>query len=138
ITSLPAGRLPHVLSPSPYHDANHYDREVDRLFAKGWHFAATRADLARHGDFVTLDLFGHPVLIRNHEGTVRAYLNVCAHRHALLRSEPHGRAPELVCQVHGWRYAPDGTPCHVPRAECFVPVTKGRERLRTLEVARAG
>lgn len=53
----------------------------------------------------------------HHDGVVRAYLNVCAHRHAKLTSKPFGRARELVCQYHGWRYAPDRTPCHVPQAE---------------------
>lgn len=132
------GRLPFILPTSAYGDAAHHVREIERVFATSWHFVATRSDLARHGDFVTLDLFGHPVLVRNHDGVVRAYLNVCAHRHAKLTSKPFGRAPELVCQYHGWRYAPDGTPCHVPQAECFLPVEKGRERLRTLRVESLG
>jgi choline monooxygenase len=132
------GRLPFVLPTSAYGDAAHHAREIDRVFAGGWHFAATRSDLARHGDFVTLDLFGRPVLLRNHDGVVRAYLNVCAHRHAPLTSKPRGRSEELVCQYHGWRYSADGAPCHVPQAECFRPVEKGRERLRTLPVASLG
>jgi choline monooxygenase len=95
-------------------------------------------DLARHGDHVTLDLFGHPVLVRNHDGEVRGYSNICAHRHSPLTSKPRGRSRDLVCQYHGWRYSADGTPCHVPQAECFAPVVKGQERLRTLRVARIG
>lgn len=132
------GRLPYVLPKAAYFDPGHYAREIERLFSSGWSFVATQSDLARHGDFVTLDLFGHPVLVRNHEGVVRGYLNVCAHRHSPLTSKSRGRSLELVCQYHGWRYSADGTPCHVPQAQCFAPVVKGRERLRTLPVARIG
>lgn len=132
------GRLPHLLAPSEYCQPERYQREVARLFRPGWHFVGTRADLARHGDFTTLQMFGLPVLVRNHRGDIRAYVNVCAHRHAQLTCEPHGACETLRCQYHGWEYRPDGRPLRVRRAESFAPVVAGAERLRTLPVAECG
>lgn len=132
------GRLPHVLEPHCYREPAHYEREIDRLFVPGWHFVATKRDLAEHGDFVTLDAFGRPLLVRNDRGRVHAYLNVCAHRHSLLTSEPRGNLPVLRCQYHGWQYRPDGVPCNVREASCFAPAEKGAQKLRMLAVATCG
>src|SRR5262245_63008928 len=101
-------RLPQVLSPRCYHDAEHHAREVDALFAPGWHCVATLEALRRPGDFVTLELAGEPVLVRNCGGELRAFQNVCAHRHSLIRGEPQGSAPRIRCRYHGWEYDDDG------------------------------
>lgn len=138
MTWVNPGRLPHVLEPSCYYDQQHYEREVARVFEPAWHFAATRNDLAVHGSFVTFEAFGHPVLVRNHEGTLHAYQNVCAHRHAKLTGEARGQCDQLRCQYHGWEYGPDGSPSHVREADCFRPIEKGAQRLRKFEVATCG
>lgn len=132
------GRLPHLLAPRWYSDAGLYERELELVFRPGWHLVGTRADLANHGDFTTLDLFGVPVLVRNHRGEICAYVNVCAHRHAMMTCEPHGNCPTLRCQYHGWEYHPDGRPQKVRRARSFLPVVADAERLRTLPVAGCG
>jgi phenylpropionate dioxygenase-like ring-hydroxylating dioxygenase large terminal subunit len=59
------GRLPHVLAPRCYFDPQHHARELEALFAGGWHCLATRGALARPGQFVTAELLGEPVLVRN-------------------------------------------------------------------------
>jgi phenylpropionate dioxygenase-like ring-hydroxylating dioxygenase large terminal subunit len=65
-------RLPHLLPPAAYHDAEHHRREVDAPFRRGWHFVATLDELPNPGDFVTRELVGTPLLLRRHdEGGVR-------------------------------------------------------------------
>src|SRR5262245_17382833 len=117
-----AGRLPHVLSPAAYFSDEHHAREIERIFLPGWHCVATADDVPEHGDFVTGDLFGIPILVRNHEGTISAFRNVCAHRHTMLTNAPRGRSPRIVCQYHGWEYDSEGAVCKVPDAACFVPI----------------
>lgn len=123
------GRLPHVLAPAAYFDPAQHAREHDALFARGWHCVTTRAAVARPGDFITCDLLGEPVLVRNCDGDVRAFQNVCAHRHALLTAEPRGSSPRLRCQYHGWEYDGDGRSLRVPDARSFVPLARGSECL---------
>jgi choline monooxygenase len=101
------GRLEHMLPPSAYTSEAQHLRERERLFLPGWHVVATRAELAEDGDFITRDLFGTPIILRNDRGEIRAFVNACAHRHARLASATLGalvfvslsdEAPEL--EVH--------------------------------------
>ena len=65
-------------------------------------------DLARPGDFLTFDLLETPILLRNFDGELRAFLNVCPHRHSRLTDKPRGNAEKLRCQYHGWEFNADG------------------------------
>ena len=56
----------------------------------GWHPLAVKSDLAKPGDFLTLDLLETPILIRNFDGELRAFLNVCPHRHSRLTNKSKG------------------------------------------------
>jgi choline monooxygenase len=132
------GRLTPLLEPERYFDDAVYEREVATMFASGWHYVTTTDALAHPGDFITLELFGEPVLVRNCDGELRAFQNVCAHRHALLTSEPCGTSKRLRCQYHGWEYDADGRTCGVPDAASFVPIRKRGEALRRLRVATCG
>src|SRR5439155_10176060 len=68
----------------------------------------------------------------------RAYLNVCAHRHSRLRSEPAGHDPHFRCQYHGWEYRPDGRTAKIPDAGCFRPWDRENACLRTFRTATCG
>ena len=133
-----AGRLPHLLPPEAYWSPAWYERELSQVLVPGWHVVATRADLPRPGDFITRELLGRPLIVRHDRGQIRAFLNVCAHRHALLTHAPRGSAPRLRCQYHGWEYDADGAACKIPDAACFVPVRRGGERLRAHRTATCG
>ena len=112
-------RLPHLLDPRRYVDPGAHQREVDALFRRGWHIVATLDELPAPGDFVARPVLGVPVLVRRDEGGPRAFVNVCAHRHALLTSAAQGRLRELRCQYHGWRYDEGGRLAEVPCAASF-------------------
>jgi choline monooxygenase len=48
--------------------------------------------------------------VRDNEGGLRAYFNVCRHHAMPLVNADHGCTPQqqLVCPYHGWAYALDG------------------------------
>lgn len=135
---LHAGRLPHVLPPRAYYDPDTYAREIDGLFANAWHCVTTTDVLRAAGDFVTLELFDEPVLVRNCDGEIRAFQNVCAHRHARLTAVPCGTSARMRCQYHGWEYDADGRTCRVPDARSFVPIRRGGERLHRFRAETCG
>src|SRR5581483_2783043 len=100
--------LPHLLAPELYCSAEQHAREIDQLFQPAWHCVATTADLPDHGDYLTLELFGRPLLVRNCDGEIRAFLNVCSHRHSTLTDAPRGSCDVIRCQYHGWEYDREG------------------------------
>jgi len=126
--------LPHVLGPELYSCPTQYEQEMGCLFRPGWHVVAGFEELARDGDFVTRDLFGTPLLLRNSGGEVHAFLNVCTHRHCMLTHAARGNQPKLRCQYHGWEYCDDGSTARIPDARSFRPMPGGPERLRKFSV----
>lgn len=86
------------------------------MTAAGWTViaAAAAADLGEDGAFVTGHVDGLPVIVRNQRGTLRAFRNICTHRHAVMEEKPCGRGV-LRCPYHGWTFDGDnGQPRGVP------------------------
>jgi phenylpropionate dioxygenase-like ring-hydroxylating dioxygenase large terminal subunit len=132
------GRLPLLLTGDRYRDPQNHERELRGLFLPAWHCVGSLDDLARDGDFITIDLFDRPLLIRRSAGRVRAFLNVCAHRHAKLTGEKSGRCDRLRCQYHGWEYDEEGAVAKVPDARSFLPIERGGERLKPVRTDTCG
>ena len=94
--------LRHLLRPEHYCSEQHFQLELEKLFRPAWQFVAAQSELPKDGDFLTLDLFGRPILIRNSGGKFLAYENICSHRHCLLTDDSYGNQRKLRCQYHGW------------------------------------
>jgi phenylpropionate dioxygenase-like ring-hydroxylating dioxygenase large terminal subunit len=122
-------QLRHLLQPDQYTSSQHYQRELDRLFWPVWHPVASTAELARPGDFLTMTLFERPLLLRNCDGKIQAYLNVCPHRHSALTDKLRGHSPRFYCQYHGWEYQADGRTAKIPDARAFRPWDRENSRL---------
>jgi choline monooxygenase len=131
-------QLRHLLQPHHYTDEGWYRAELERLFRPAWHVVGTKHDLARPGDYLTLDLCGEPVLVRNEGGDLVAFQNVCAHRHCTVRSEPKGNQPRLACQYHGWEYTKEGRTGRIPDAGCFRPWDREHACLKKFRVDTVG
>ena len=135
---LNQSRLPHVLRPALYSCPQQYQLEVEHLFQPVWHVVGSLKDLEHDGDFLTLELLGQPILVRNFAGEIHTFLNVCTHRHCLLTHEKHGSSPTLACQYHGWEYTQDGRTAYIPEAQCFKPLPGGPECLRKFRTETRG
>jgi phenylpropionate dioxygenase-like ring-hydroxylating dioxygenase large terminal subunit len=77
-------------------------------------------------------------LIRNIDGEIHAFLNVCAHRHCLLTSQAQGHDERFRCQYHGWEYTKEGRTGCIPDAACFRPFDRDNARLRQFRAATCG
>jgi len=93
-----------------YRDPEVFEREREAIFARTWQYLGLEADLVRTGEYLAETLAGFPILVvRNAEGALRGYHNVCRHRAGPLVAEAKGRCDrELVCRFHEWRYTFDG------------------------------
>ena len=96
--------------PAPwYTDPRLFELEKRTVFGNSWQLVARLDQLQHHGDFVTTEIAGEPlVIVRGHDETVRAFFNVCRHHAAAVMTEAEGHAQQMRCPYHGWTYALDG------------------------------
>ncbi len=92
-----------------YTDPDYHRLEQKRLFAEGWPAVAVGAELPRPGDLLPISVAGQPVLlVRDREGAVRAFHNVCSHRGVVLVERAARGQPVVRCPYHSWAYGLDG------------------------------
>lgn len=93
------------LPASWYHDAQTFARERELIFARHWALVARDEQLAGPGDFVTAEVAGRPIfVIRDRDGALRAFHNVCRHRAGPVVLGAAGHCDVLRCRYHGWVY----------------------------------
>lgn len=129
--------LPHLLTPQAYWSPEQLERELPRLLGS-WQLVGHLGELGQPGDFVTSQLLGQSIQVRNFKGQLRALSNVCAHRHCLISNLPRGRSQAMRCQYHGWEYAANGRPCKIPEPKNFVPFPRESLALPAYAVDYAG
>jgi Rieske 2Fe-2S family protein len=101
-----------TLTGADYTSQAVYDEERERLFFAGWFCVGRSAEVGEPREFAVKDVAGESVfVVRNRDGELRAFYNVCAHRGTkLLDDEPGcgsiGKA--LKCPYHSWSYDLDG------------------------------
>ena len=96
------------MPPGVYTSKDFTELEVNRIFARDWVCVGRSSSLAAVGDYLTHDLAGQPVVVlRDTEGQLRAFANVCRHRMSTLL-EGCGNKRAIVCPYHGWTYGLDG------------------------------
>lgn len=100
-------------------------------FAAGWVLVGSAAQLPAAGDFLTCQLIDQPLLIvRQADGSIRAFHNVCSHRGRRVVDDASGRAERFRCTFHEWTYALDGELCGVPHARTFPDLDRSACGLR--------
>ena len=99
-----------------YHDPGIYEREQQRIFqGPVWNYLGLEAEIPNPGDFRASYIGETPVVFnRDEAGAVRAFVNRCAHRGALVRRELSGNAREHICIYHQWCYGLDGGLTAIP------------------------
>ena len=111
------------VAAASYQDAEQFERELAEIFRKRPLLVALSCDLPAQGDYTTLALAGHPLLVvRGDDGRVRAFRNACRHRGARVASEACGSARRFVCPYHAWSYDRGGRLVGVPGRESFGDV----------------
>ena len=109
---LQAARLPFdhatAMPPSVYTSPEFTQLEMDSIFAKEWICVGRSSSLKAKGDYLTHQLANQSVIVlRDKEGGLRAFANVCRHRMSTLL-EGSGNQGAIVCPYHGWAYNLDG------------------------------
>ncbi|MFT5696336.1 MAG: phenylpropionate dioxygenase-like ring-hydroxylating dioxygenase large terminal subunit [Myxococcota bacterium] len=131
---------PMTMPVSYYLDPARFEREMSHIFRRLPLMLAFSCELAAPNAYKAIDVVGIPVLIvRGHDGVVRAFMNVCRHRGSRLAAEGCGVSRRIVCPYHAWAYDHEGELVSIHKSEQFGDLdkkTKGLVRLPCEE--RAG
>ena len=104
-----ADEIGHGLPASAYTSEDFLRLEYERVFRPNWTFVGFAHEIPEPGDMIPAMVGDCPIiLIRDQDGAVRAFHNVCRHRGTKLLSAPC-RQQALTCPYHGWAYGLDGT-----------------------------
>jgi choline monooxygenase len=81
----------------------HFERES--LLASSWMAIGTAAQVPQPGDMQPVEILGLPlVFLRDREGAVQVFHNVCSHRGFKLAQEAGNCGKLLRCPYHSWAY----------------------------------
>jgi choline monooxygenase len=106
-----------TLPYSWYTDDELLRRERSLIFARSWQYAGRAAQVDLPGSFLATDAGGIPILVtRDAAGELRAFLNVCRHRGAVL-TDGCGERSTIQCHYHAWTYDLDGSLRSAPRTD---------------------
>ncbi|WIY25019.1 aromatic ring-hydroxylating oxygenase subunit alpha [Parasedimentitalea psychrophila] len=105
------------LSSDAYTQDKWFDADLKQVIGKTWQWVCHVEKTREPGSYVTAEIAGHPIaVVRDRDGTLRAFYNVCKHRaHELLSGE--GNTTRIMCPYHAWVYKLDGQLARAPHTE---------------------
>src|SRR5262249_33195011 len=136
--TLPLERA-HTIPSSWYFDPEIYAAESRRVFGATWQVAGRADQVAEPGAFVPTEAAGDPALVvRDADGVLRAFYNVCRPRAAQVINQAQGKATKLRCRYHGWTYDLAGRLRGTPEFDGVADFCKDEQGLTPLAVAAWG
>ncbi|MBV9618914.1 MAG: aromatic ring-hydroxylating dioxygenase subunit alpha, partial [Verrucomicrobia bacterium] len=96
-----------------FRSAEIFAQEQERIFAREWLLIGHQTQIARPGDYFIQTVAGESlIIIRDKNGAVRGFFNVCRHRGSRLiecrADEAGGNCVTIQCPYHAWTYGLDG------------------------------
>jgi p-cumate 2,3-dioxygenase alpha subunit len=103
-----------------YTDPAIFEQELERIWYRTWLLVGHESEIPNPGDFKTTLMGQRPVIVcRTETGELRAYLNSCRHRGALVCRDRSGNKKLFQCLYHAWAYKLDGSLASVPGPERY-------------------
>ncbi|MFT2091993.1 aromatic ring-hydroxylating oxygenase subunit alpha [Paraglaciecola sp. 2405UD69-4] len=105
----------HGLPAIAFKDKDIYEQECDKIFAQGWASIGCGQQISKPGDILPIRIAGQSLIaIRNKQGEIGVFHNICRHKAAPLVDEPCNKR-SLVCPYHKWSFKIDGDLLSAPR-----------------------
>ena len=112
-----------VIDQRRYTSPEFMQLEWERMWSRVWLLGARLIDIAEPGDYAVTEIGRESILIvRQRDGGVRAFYNVCQHRGNRLRPcglGSTGAACSFTCAYHHWEYELDGSYRRIPDIDTF-------------------
>ena len=109
--------------------------EHERILVPSWQLVCHVNSIPQRGDYETFDLGPESVLVmRDRDGSIRGFHNVCRHRGARLLDGAGNCPATITCPYHGWSYRHDGTLVGMPIRDSFPGLDRSAHGLRPVHV----
>jgi glycine betaine catabolism A len=104
------GRSRRTLAGHYYRDPEVFEIECERLFAQAWFCVGRTVDIGDARGYLATEVVDQPILlVRDTDGVLRGFHNVCRHRGNLLCDSGRGALRgAITCPYHAWTYRLDG------------------------------
>jgi phenylpropionate dioxygenase-like ring-hydroxylating dioxygenase large terminal subunit len=127
-TEVTLGTKP--LDAKRYYSQEFFDLENTKLWPRVWQYAAWAYDIEKPGDIAVYRNAGRSALIvRQRDGSVKAFANSCLHRGRELCTEEVQNQELLRCPFHGFTWNLEGSLAWYPCKWDFPQVTPETHRL---------
>ncbi len=111
--------------PEEFTDPALAKEERDHIFGRVPSIVAHGSEISRPNDFVTVQMpRNNIIVVRQKDGGVRSFVNLCRHRGAMLEKSEKGRCRIFSCGYHRWSYDPDGSLRTITRDSTFGDVDR--------------
>ncbi|MGQ0635096.1 MAG: aromatic ring-hydroxylating oxygenase subunit alpha, partial [Planctomycetaceae bacterium] len=97
-----------TLIPESYFAPEFFAQERERVWRQSWVAVGYQSQVPQAGDVLPVEVAGQPLfVVRDREGRIRAFYNVCRHRGSRL-IDSAGNGKVIRCPYHGWGYSLEG------------------------------
>lgn len=121
--------------PGEFTDPVMAKEERDHIFGTVPSIVAHSSELAKPNDFMTVQMpRNNIIVVRQKDGSVKAFVNLCRHRGALLETQEKGRCRIFSCAYHRWSYDPNGKLRTITRDSTFGEVDRSEHGLIEIPV----
>lgn len=123
-----------------YTSAEFMRLEWERLWTKVWLLGGRSCDIPEAGDYICTNIGSESVLlVRQKDGSVGGFYNVCQHRgNRLVAEEGFGSVEDdgvFRCKYHHWAYSLGGRILHIPDRDTFPQGAPPAGRIKPIKVA---
>jgi len=112
------------LHADAYTQSEWFDADKKNIIGRSWQWVCHVEKTREPGSYATAEIAGQPIaVVRDKNGALRAFYNVCKHRaHQLLSGE--GKTSLIVCPYHAWAYKLDGQLQGAPHTQNLIQFNK--------------
>jgi carnitine monooxygenase subunit len=129
-----------VPDPSRYYSKEFMKLEWDRMWTRAWLLAGVASDIPEQGDYFTFTIGPEEIIVvRQADGSIRAFYNVCPHRGSKIAMNESGSVSHFTCPFHGWQFNTDGRLKCISDEHSYAPsLVKHRPGMSEVRVDTVG
>ncbi len=103
-----------------YTSSDFYKKEWEAMWTKVWLLLGRANEISQKGDYQVEEIGVESIImIRQDDGSIRAFYNVCQHRGSRLTNNAQGHTEVFRCPYHSWEWSFNGTLLSVQDPEDF-------------------
>lgn len=124
-----------ALPASWYTSQEMFELERRAIFSRKWLLTTHKLRLQNTGDWLRYEIAGFGfILVRDREGNINAFHNVCRHRAFPVVTDENGTSRIFSCKYHGWSYGLNGKLAKAPGYQDLEDFDKSKNGLLPIHV----